>query len=68
MIPKSGNIYKAKHLFQYHEKRNLELVATRYPDVADEIPAKLYTEGLAKEFLEKTREIITWLQSQMPKQ
>lgn len=57
-----------KEFMDFLAKLTPEFIATRYPDVADEIPAKLYTEGLAKEFIEETKRFIIWLRSQMPKQ
>ncbi len=57
-----------KEFMDFLVKLTPEFIATRYPDVADEIPAKLYTEGSAKEFLEKTGRFMTWLRGQMPKQ
>ena len=57
-----------KEFIDFLAKLTPEFIATRYPDVADEIPARLYTEGLAKDFLEKTRGLMTWLRNQMQKQ
>jgi HEPN domain-containing protein len=45
-----------------------EFVSTRYPDVSGEIPARLYTESLTKEILEKTRGFMSWLKKQIEKQ
>ncbi|MBS3169571.1 HEPN domain-containing protein [Candidatus Woesearchaeota archaeon] len=44
-----------------------EFVSTRYPDVSGEIPARLYTDGLAKEILKKTGGFMSWLGNQMRK-
>jgi HEPN domain-containing protein len=45
-----------------------EFITTRYPDVAGEVPYKLYDEKLAQEFISGAEELMRWIESQMPRQ
>ena len=40
-------------------------VISRYPIPGQEVPAKLYTESQSKDILEKTKEIILWIEKQL---
>jgi hypothetical protein len=40
-------------------------VTTRYPDAAYGLPYELYDEAIAREILEKSREVIQWIGSQI---
>jgi HEPN domain-containing protein len=42
-----------------------EFVTTRYPDAAYGVPYELYDEAIAGEILEKSREVIQWIASQI---
>jgi HEPN domain-containing protein len=42
-----------------------EFVTTRYPDAAYGTPYELYDEDIANEILEKSKEVIKWIESQM---
>ena len=44
-----------------------EFIATRYPDVADEIPARLYTEKTAQDILNQSKRVFVWLEKQIKK-
>lgn len=44
---------------------NPEYVVTRYPDAANGVPARMYTEKMAKFHLEKAGVVIKWVKSQM---
>lgn len=41
-----------------------EFVATRYPDVADEAPYKLYNEKKSATYLENAKRLFAWIDSQ----
>lgn len=47
--------------------RNLtpEFVLTRYPDAAEELPSELYDEETASKYLEKTEEVLKWIQNKI---
>ena len=42
-----------------------EFVTTRYPDAAYGTPYELYDEEIANELLEKSKEVIKWIESQI---
>ncbi len=56
-----------KIFFDFLARLTPEFVSTRYPDMSDDIPARLYTKGLAAEILTKAKELMLWLKDQMMK-
>lgn len=56
-----------KKFFSPLKKITPEFVTTRYPDVVGEVPAKLYDEVIAKEFLKESKKVIRWLKNQISK-
>jgi HEPN domain-containing protein len=42
-----------------------EFVTTRYPDAAYGTPYELYDEDIVNEILEKSKEVIKWIESQI---
>ena len=42
-----------------------EFVITRYPDVAGEVPHKLYDESIARDFIKQSQELMKWLKSKI---
>ena len=42
-----------------------EFVNTRYPDASYGIPAELYDEEIAQEYIQKTEELLTWIKSKL---
>ena len=45
-----------------------EFIITRYPDVAGDAPFKLYSEEKTKQYLDKARRLLQWIEVQIKKQ
>lgn len=50
------------------KKLTPEFVTTRYPDVVGEVPYRLYDQNIASEFLQESKKMIKWIESQINKQ
>lgn len=37
----------------------------RYPDASEDVPFELYDKGISKEFLDKSKEIFSWIEKQL---
>ncbi len=57
-----------QNFFSLLKKLTPEFVTTRYPDVVGEVPYRLYDQNIAKEFFKESKELITWIESQITKQ
>ncbi|WP_457753559.1 HEPN domain-containing protein [Thermococcus sp.] len=44
---------------------NPEYIVTRYPDAADEVPARIYNERMAVEHLEKAKKVIEFCRQKL---
>ncbi len=42
-----------------------EYVMSRYPNAAEEVPAKLYEPEVVQEYLEKTDEVLEWVRKEL---
>ena len=42
-----------------------EYVVSRYPDISDALPASLYDEEMVRDYLKRSREVLSWLGQQM---
>ncbi len=59
---------KAKLPEKFHtflRKLTPEYIVTRYPSEATEVPYELYDENIAKEYLDKTKEVLEWIEQQL---
>ena len=54
----------------YSFLRNLtpEFIMTRYPDISEEVPFKLYDKKTTGSYLIKSKELIRWIKNQINKQ
>jgi HEPN domain-containing protein len=54
----------------YNFLRNLtpEFIMTRYPDISEEVPYKLYDAETTKDYLDKSKELMKWAKNQINKQ
>ncbi len=55
------------HLFSGIRDLNPEYLITRYPDMAQGVPAEMYDEKIAQRHLHNAQEIITWINTQIEK-
>lgn len=51
--------------FTFLRRLTPEFVTTRYPDAAYGVPYELYDEAIAGDIIEKSREVIEWIASQI---
>ena len=56
-----------EEFFDFLKELAPEFVATRYPDIADESPFKLYSKKKVEGYIEHTEELFTWIEDQMKK-
>ncbi len=63
----ASEIHLPKAYFTFLRELTPQFVNTRYPDAAYGLPKDLYDETIATEYIQKTKEIMTWLQSQINK-
>jgi HEPN domain-containing protein len=54
-----------ERFFEFLKLLAPEFITTRYPDVADEAPYKLYSRERIENYLKKTEELLEWVESQI---
>jgi HEPN domain-containing protein len=57
----------SKYIF-FLKNLSTDFVATRYPDVFDEVPYKQYVKEAVKDYLKSTEEVLQWVKSKLKKQ
>ena len=57
-----------KEYYELLQNLTPEFITTRYPDVAGEVPYKLYGKDKVKEYLKGTKQLLKWIKSQIKKQ
>ena len=65
MLKLAERIGVSDEIFESVIELNPEYFMTRYPDAANGVPAKMYTEKKAIIHLEKAEMVIEWVKSQM---
>ncbi len=46
-------------------KLSVDFISTRYPDAASGLPYEMYDEKIAKERLEETTKVLTWIKKEL---
>tara|TARA_R110002111_G_scaffold177181_1_gene243195 strand:+ start:4109 stop:4498 length:390 start_codon:yes stop_codon:yes gene_type:complete len=71
-LPKSHSlIYFAeqtkvpKHFLSFLGELTPSFVTTRYPDVAGDLPSKLYSKENTEPIIKKSREVLEWIKKQL---
>ena len=54
-----------KKYFPFIQELTPEFVTTRYPDLIDESPYKIYGEEKSQKYLEKSEEVLEWIENQL---
>lgn len=49
------------HMIKDLRKINPAFVTARYPDAANGVPAEMFDQDIAKEHIEKAREVVEWV-------
>jgi len=65
-LGKEANIPEKFHDFL--RELTPQYIITRYPSAGNEVPFELYSKERAEIFLEKTREVLTWIKKQVTQQ
>jgi HEPN domain-containing protein len=62
-LAKTAKLPKTYHTFL--RELTPQYVLTRYPDASSELPYELYDKHIATEYLEKTEDILGWIQNRL---